>query len=55
MINQKGEILTFQFNSGNVDDVFVTKTLSKGIFGKLFSDKENISAELAKRFLETRP
>ncbi|KIC71447.1 hypothetical protein DB44_DP00060 [Candidatus Protochlamydia amoebophila] len=54
MINQKGEILAFQLNSGSVDDVSVTETLSKRIFGKLFGDKGNISTEFAKRFLEAR-
>ncbi len=49
IINEKGEILAFQLTPGNVADVSVAETLSKGIFGKLF--KGYISADLAKRLL----
>ena len=52
IINEKGEILAFQVTPGNVSDVSVVETLSKGIFGKLFGDKGYISAELAKRLLK---
>lgn len=52
MINEKGEILAFQLTPGNVADVSVVETLSKGIFGKLFGDKGYISAELAKKLLQ---
>jgi IS5 family transposase len=52
IINEKGEILAFQLTPGNVADVSVAETLSKGIFGKLFGDKGYVSAELAKRLLE---
>jgi hypothetical protein len=48
----KGEILAFQVTSGNVVDVSVAETLSKGIWGKLFGDKGYISAELAERLLK---
>lgn len=51
IINEKGEILAFHVTPGNVADVSVVETLSKGIFGKLFGDKGYISAELAKRLL----
>lgn len=52
IINEKGEILAFQLTPGNVADVAVAETLSKGIFGKLFGDKGYISAELAKKLLK---
>jgi hypothetical protein len=52
IINEKGEILAFQLTPGNISDVSVVKTLSKGIFGKLFGDKGYISAELAKSLLK---
>jgi len=52
IINEKGEILAFQLTPGNVADVSVAETLSRGVFGKLFGDKGYISAELAKRLLK---
>lgn len=52
IINEKGEILAFQITPGNVADVSVAESLSKGIFGKLFGDKGYISAELAKQLLK---
>jgi hypothetical protein len=52
IINEKGDILAFQLTPGNVADVSVAETLSRGIFGKLFGDKGYISVELAKRLLK---
>lgn len=52
IINERGEILAFQLTPGNVADVSVAETLSKGIVGKLFGDKGYISAELAKKLLK---
>ncbi|KIC70643.1 IS982-like element ISPasp2 family transposase [Candidatus Protochlamydia amoebophila] len=52
MINEKGEILAFQLTPGNVADVTIAETLSKGIFGKLFGDKGYISKELSKKLLK---
>jgi len=52
IINDKGEILAFQLTPGNVSDVSMLETLSKGIVGKLFGDKGYISAELAKKLFE---
>ena len=52
IINEKGEILAFQLTPGNIADVSIVKTLSKGIFGKLFGDKGYISAELTKSLLQ---
>uniref|UniRef100_UPI0005A7902D IS982 family transposase n=1 Tax=Candidatus Protochlamydia sp. R18 TaxID=1353977 RepID=UPI0005A7902D len=52
MINERGEILAFQLTPGNVADVSIAETLSKGVFGKLFGDKGYISKELSKRLLK---
>ena len=46
IINDKGEILAFQLTPGNIADVSVAESLSKGILGKLFGDKGYISAKL---------
>lgn len=52
IINDKGEILAFQLTQGNVSDVSMVETLSKGIFGKLFADKGYISSDLSKRLFQ---
>lgn len=52
IINERGEILSFQLTPGNISDVSVVEILSKGIFGKLFGDKGYISAELTKNLLK---
>src|ERR1700759_3308 len=52
IINEKGEILAFQLTPGNIADVSVAETLTRGIFGKLFGDKGYISAELVKNLLK---
>lgn len=52
IINDRGEILSFQLTQGNVSDVSMVDTLSEGIFGKLFGDKGYISSEIGKRLFE---
>lgn len=52
IINDRGEILAFQLTQGNVSDVSMVETLSKGILGKLFGDKGYISAEIAKNLFQ---
>ncbi|WP_075883416.1 IS982 family transposase, partial [Candidatus Protochlamydia sp. W-9] len=52
MVNERGEILAFQLTPGNVADVSIAETLSKGVFGKLFGDKGYISKKLSKRLLK---
>jgi hypothetical protein len=52
IINDKGEILSFQLTGGNVSDVSVLEVLSKGIWGKLFGDKGYISSSLAQKLFE---
>jgi len=48
VINDKGEILSFAFSKGNVDDrkPMKNKNFMKRIFGKLFGDKGYISKEI---------
>lgn len=52
IINDRGEILAFQLTSGNVSDVSMLETLSKGLLGKLFGDKGYVSSKLAESFLK---
>lgn len=52
IINESGEILAFQITPGNVSDVSMVETLSKGIVGKLFGDKGYISSEIGKSLLD---
>ena len=53
VVNEHGEILTFQLTPGNVDDRKPVPFLSKGLFGKLFADRGYISQDLfAKLFQE---
>lgn len=48
VINDKGELLSFCFTAGNVDDrnPEVIEKLSKELFGKLFADRGYISSKL---------
>lgn len=52
IINDKGEILSFQVTPGNVSDISMVETLSKGVLGKLFGDKGYISSEVGKKLLK---
>ena len=52
IINDKGEILAFQITQGNVADISVLETLTKGIVGKLFGDKGYISSEVAQKLFK---
>jgi hypothetical protein len=52
IINDKGEILAFQLTPGNVSDVSMVETLSKGLFGKLFGDKGYISKKASESLLK---
>jgi len=45
IINDKGEIIAFQVTPGNVADVTMLESLTKGLWGKLFGDKGYISAK----------
>jgi hypothetical protein len=46
IINEIGEILSFQITQGNVSDISPVKKLTKGLWGKLFGDKGYISSKL---------
>lgn len=52
IINEKGEILAFQLTPGNVSDVSVLDSLSKGLFGKIFGDKGYISSKLGEKLIK---
>ena len=52
VINDRGEILAFQLTPGNISDVSMMETLSKGLWGKLFGDKGYISSEIAHKLLK---
>jgi len=52
IINDRGEILAFQLTPGNVSDVSMMETLSKGLWGKLFGDKGYISLEMAQKLFK---
>jgi hypothetical protein len=52
IINDKGELLSFQVTSGNTDDRIPVKDLVKDIFGKIYGDKGYISAELFEELFE---
>ena len=52
IVNEVGEILAFQLTPGNVSDVSVLDSLSKGITGKLFGDKGYISSALGKKLFD---
>lgn len=52
IINDKGEILSFQLTPGNISDISMAETLSQNIFGKLYGDKGYISSNLFKRLLD---
>ena len=52
IVNEYGEILTFQLTPGNVDDRKPVPFLSKGLFGKLFADRGYISQDLFTRLFQ---
>jgi len=46
IVNDRGEILSFQITPGNISDIKPVKSLSKNIWGKLFGDRGYISSKL---------
>ncbi len=52
VVNEYGEILSFQLTAGNVDDRKPVPYLFKGLFGKVFADKGYISKELFEELLQ---
>jgi hypothetical protein len=51
IINEKGEIISFQITPGNVSDLNPVKSMSKNIWGKLFGDRGYISSKLFEELL----
>ena len=51
IVNEEGEILSFQITQGNVSDISPVKSLSKGLWGKLFGDRGYISSSLFEELL----
>lgn len=52
IINERGEILSFQLTQGNISDISMVKSLSEGLWGKLFGDRGYISLSLFEELLE---
>lgn len=52
IVNEKGEILSFQITQGNVSDLSPVETLSKGLWGKMFGDRGYISSKLFHKLME---
>ena len=52
VVNEHGEILSFQLTPGNVDDRKPLPVLFEGLFGKVFADKGYISKDLFTKFLQ---
>ncbi len=52
IINDRGELLSFQITPGNVDDRVPVKDLVKELFGKLYGDKGYISSPLFEELFE---
>jgi len=52
IINENGEILSFQITPGNISDIHPVKTLTKDLWGKLFGDKGYISSTLFKELFQ---
>jgi len=49
IVNENGEILSFQITPGNVSDLSPVESLSEGLWGKLFGDRGYISFSLFQR------
>jgi len=52
IVNEAGEILSFQITQGNVSDISPVNSLSKGLWGKLFGDRGYISSSLFEELLQ---
>jgi len=52
VVNEYGEILSFQLTPGNVDDRKPVPVLLQDLFGKVFADKGYISKSLFEELLE---
>ena len=52
IVNDQGELLSFQLTAGNTDDRKPVPDLTQSIFGKLFGDKGYISQDLFKQLYD---
>lgn len=52
IVNEKGEIFSFQITQGNVSDISPVKSLAEGLWGKLIGDRGYISSSLFQELLE---
>ena len=52
VVNEHGEILSFQLTPGNIDDRKPLSFLFEGLFGKVFADKGYISKDLFEAFFQ---
>jgi hypothetical protein len=52
VVNEHGEILSFQLTPGNVDDRKPVPFLFEGLFGKVFADKGYLSKDLFVKLLQ---
>lgn len=52
LVNDQGEILSFQLTPGNIADVSMAETLTRNYYGKVFGDKGYISKNLFQSLLK---
>jgi hypothetical protein len=52
VINDKGEVISFEVTKGNVDDRNPVENLAEGLLGKIFGDKGYLSKELFERLFK---
>lgn len=52
IVNERGELLSFQLTQGNRSDISMVKSLAKGLWGKLFGDRGYISIPLFEELLK---
>ena len=52
IVNENGEIFSFQITQGNVSDISPVKSLAEGLWGKLIGDRGYISSSLFQELLE---
>jgi len=51
IVNEHGEIISFQITKGNISDIATVKILTKNLWGKLFGDRGYISSKLFEELL----
>lgn len=51
IVNENGEVISFQITPGNVADISVVQSLANNLWGKLFGDRGYISSKLFEQLL----